>query len=46
VRCWQNWVPDDGSWLPVVVSHLLPESGQAEWRGITQRHQAAAMSTD
>jgi hypothetical protein len=40
-------LPDDDSWLPVVVSHLLPESGQAEWRAdITQRHQVAAMSTD
>jgi Domain of unknown function (DUF3883) len=39
VRSWQNWVPDDDSWLPVVVSHLLPESGQEEWRtDITQHH--------
>jgi hypothetical protein len=46
VRCWQNWVPNDDSWLPVVVSHLLPDSGQAEWRtDITQRHQVATMST-
>lgn len=47
MRCWQNWVRDDDSWLPVVVSYLLPESGQAGWRtDITQRHQVAAMSTD
>lgn len=44
VRCWRNWVPDDGSWLPVVVSHLLPESGQTEWTtDISQRHDVAAV---
>jgi hypothetical protein len=46
VRCWQNWVPDDDSWLPVVVSHLLPQSGQTEWRTEITHHLVAAMSID
>jgi Domain of unknown function (DUF3883) len=46
VRCWKNWVPDDDSWLPVVVSHLLPESGQIEWNtDISGRHDVDAVST-
>jgi Domain of unknown function (DUF3883) len=46
VRCWQNWVPNDDSWLPVVVSHLLPESGQTEWStDISQRHGADAAAS-
>jgi hypothetical protein len=46
VRCWQNWVPSDDSWLPVVVSHLLPESGQTEWStDISQRHDADAAAS-
>ena len=41
VRCWQNWVPNDDSWLPVVVSHLLPDSGHKEWSmDIRQRYDA------
>ena len=39
VRCWLNWVPDDDSWRPVVVSHLLPERGHTQWStDISQRH--------
>jgi hypothetical protein len=46
VRCWQNWVPDDNSWLPVVVSHLLPESGHTEWStDISKRHAADAAAS-
>ena len=45
VRCWQNWIPNDDSWLPVVVSHLLPESGHKEWStDIRQRYDADALS--
>jgi Domain of unknown function (DUF3883) len=47
VRCWQNWVPDDDSWRPVVVSHLLPERGHTEWStDISQRHDVPAVFTD
>ena len=46
MRCWQNWAPDDNSWLPVVVSHLLPESGHTEWgTDISQRHSADAAAS-
>jgi hypothetical protein len=46
VRCWQNWVPDDHSWLPVVVSHLLPESGHTEWStDLSQRLDADAAAS-
>jgi hypothetical protein len=41
VRCWQNWAPNDDSWVPVVVSHLLPESGQREWTTDASQHHDA-----
>jgi hypothetical protein len=39
-------VPNDDSWLPVVVSHLLPESSQREWTtDASQHHDADAVAS-
>ena len=34
MRCWQNWVPDHDSWLPVMVSLWMPESQPQQVGGV------------